>query len=420
MDWNVVHVRVNHAITGKPTPVRVRFTTPDGAYLPPLGRPAEVSTSPQAIGGSVLLQGKQHAYVEGSFEIRLPVGSLNVAIDKGPAYVPVRQTIVRRMGQIALRLAIEPRADGMEGWYGGDVAAHFLSPAAAGLEGAAEGLHFVNVLAFQREDGTFPNLLDFSGQQPALSRDQCNVVVNTLNDGAAAGQLYLLNCHRIVYPLRLGAPGFEKYGLTDWCQQCHRKGGLVLRPWEQSLAPDDEVWNQIDGIAWTPQAGDVNACLQRWYELLNAGKRIALTGGSGKTGNGTPLGVIRTYAKLPPEQEPTYGNWIDAIRLGRTCATSGPFLTFECCGKEPGSTLRDSEVTNGVLIKATGRWAPPGATCEVVVDGKVVEQVRTDEHGKIEINQPMPSPRRWMAWRCMMDGTLLAHAGPVYVTRASA
>src|SRR5262245_5575318 len=121
MDWNVVHVRINDSATGAPTPARIRFATPDGTYLPPLGRPAQVMTSPpHGMGGNLVLDGKQYAYVEGSFEIRLPAGPLDVEVDKGPDYVPLRQTIVRKMGQMALRLTLERRGDGMAWWLSGD------------------------------------------------------------------------------------------------------------------------------------------------------------------------------------------------------------------------------------------------------------------------------------------------------------
>src|SRR5262249_151094 len=74
-----------------------------------------------------------------------------------------------------------------------------LPPPAAVLEGAAEGLDIVNVLA----DDT-PDLLAFSGGVPALEAHGCRAVVNTLNSHPVLGSLALLDSHRVVYPLRFG------------------------------------------------------------------------------------------------------------------------------------------------------------------------------------------------------------------------
>ena len=39
-----VHVRVNDAATGQPTPVRIRFEGPGGEYFAPFGRLTEFAT----------------------------------------------------------------------------------------------------------------------------------------------------------------------------------------------------------------------------------------------------------------------------------------------------------------------------------------------------------------------------------------
>ena len=101
----------------------------------------------------------------------------------------------------------------------------------------AEGLAVVNLLAFETQlpsaDGrtypAAPNLTAFSGQQPALPSDDCLVVVNTLNTHPVLGAVALLNCHRIVFPLVFGvADATDDWSVCDWCDQCHRKGGLTL------------------------------------------------------------------------------------------------------------------------------------------------------------------------------------------------
>ncbi len=86
--FQVVHVRVNDAATGQPTPVRVRFTDPGGRYLPPLGRSSNIPTGwNEQVGGNVMVDGKPFAYIDGTCEALLPCGVIHVEISKGPEYL---------------------------------------------------------------------------------------------------------------------------------------------------------------------------------------------------------------------------------------------------------------------------------------------------------------------------------------------
>src|SRR5262249_45861551 len=142
-----------------------------------------------------------------------------------PEYSPLHRQTTLGPGQLSLRFAVERWADmRADGWLSADTRAR-LSPHTAVLEGAAEGLDIVNVLA----DGT-PDLLPFSGGAPALERHGCAAVVNPLNAHPVLGTLALLDCHRVVYPLRFGGDLADDWSLADWCDQCHRKRGLVVWP----------------------------------------------------------------------------------------------------------------------------------------------------------------------------------------------
>jgi hypothetical protein len=189
------------------------------------------------VGGNVKIDDQAWAYIDGTCEIALPPGAVRVQVAKGPEYRPIDTKLTLTAGKLSVRLAIERWADlRAEGWYSGDTACYFLSPHAALLEGAGEDLAVVNLLAWEvalrdRSDGyrTIANILEFSGQRPALEMPGHLVAVNTRNQHPMHGTLLLLNCHRVVYPLTFGGPGgFDNWTLMDWCDQCHRKGGLVL------------------------------------------------------------------------------------------------------------------------------------------------------------------------------------------------
>src|SRR5262249_46874794 len=148
--------------------------------------------------------------IDGSCEIALPADPCMVHIYKGPEYAPVHREFTLGPGKIALRVKVERWCDlRAERWYSGDTNVLFLGAHAALLEGRAEDLAIVNVLASycqtysadRSPHSSIPGIIEFSGQQPAVEAGGCMVVVNTLNRGADLGMLSLLNCHRIVHPL---------------------------------------------------------------------------------------------------------------------------------------------------------------------------------------------------------------------------
>src|SRR5205823_5897859 len=147
---------------------------------------------------------------------------------------PIDEQITLLAGKMSLRFTIERWCDmRKQGWYSGDMRVHFMTPDAALLEGQAEDIAVINLLAcetevtdqFGKPQTAFPNILSFSGQSFARENGGCGVAVNTHNHHPALGSLGLLHCHRLVYPL---AGAGVDWTLDDWCGQCHRKKGLVV------------------------------------------------------------------------------------------------------------------------------------------------------------------------------------------------
>jgi hypothetical protein len=189
------------------------------------------------------------------------------------------------------------------------------------------------------------------------------VVVNTHNKHPVLGSLGLLNCHRVVYPLTFGSPGgFENWTLADWCDQCHRKGGLTV--WTEAAAYGDFqygapladlVLGRLDALEVAPLQLYGDTGLFAYSSCLDVEPRLALVGGSGKRDNCTAVGSVRTYAQLQGGEEFTYRNWIEACRAGRTFITSGPLLTFTVNGQGPGSIVHLSEPGARVQVRAAAR-----------------------------------------------------------------
>jgi len=457
-----VHVRVTDAATGKPTPCRVRFADAEGKYYAPYGRLTEFATGPgNDVGGNLQaheldadgrIVRKNFAYIDGGCEIALPPGRIDVAICKGPEFTPIQDSINLLAGKLALRFELRRWSDiRQQRWIPGDSGCHFLSPHAALLDGAGEDLSIVNLLvcgkAIKDEQGWFddpatqwsyPNMLAFSGQQPAVSHQDCMVVVNTLNTHPTLGWLALLNCHRVVFPLGFGRrrteADFDDWTLADWCDQCHRKRGLVV--WANANQPKcgelygealaELILGKVDAIeAANFSVFDENPWKIDWYGLLNCGLHVPLAGGSGKLDNVVPLGCVRTYARLLPDQLPSYQNWIEAIRAGRTFATNGPLLSFSVEGQDPGATINVSN-HRPIRILADARSTTPFEVLEIVVNGTVAAQqsasgTPSTAHLEAEINMPEGG---WVAARCRgkawVQGyfggqRIYAHTSPVYI-----
>jgi hypothetical protein len=432
-----VHVRVNDAPTGKPTPVRIRFVA-QGRYLVPFGRLTEFATAVgEDVGGHLLLGAEPFAYIDGACEVRLPPGPVLIEVSKGPEYTPLRREVSLGLGQVSLRVAVDRWIDLRQGgWYAGDTRCHYLPPHAALLEGAAEDLAVVNLLAQERPPAAdrppaVPNLLAFSGKQPALETPACLVVVNTLNTHPLLGSVGLLNSHRAVYPLSFGPPGLDNWSVADWCDQCHRKSGLVVwadLPRLTEAHPQGEalaalILGKVDAFEVCRFDSIEPAVLGDWYRLLDCGFRVPLAGGSGKDSNAIALGSVRTYARLEPGQEFGYAAWIEAVRAGRTFVTNGPLLSLTAEGRGPGTVLAKSP-GQMIPVRVEAQGMVPFDQVEVLLNGHVVlSKEASGNRLAARIEAELPVASGWLVARCWSRDRLpggegqcvYAHTSPVYL-----
>lgn len=434
-----VHVRIADAGTGEPTPCRLRITGPAGEYYSPLGRSADFPTGRgEDVGGGLYVGREKWATVSGACEIPLPAGvPVRVRALKGPEFAPLDITVVLGRGQMSLRFALtrvhDSRADG---WHPGDPRVHFLTPDAALLAAAAEDLSVVELLALAYRqtslDGnnytTYPQLDGFSGQRPARAAAAAVVAVNTLNAHPVLGRVSLLHAHRVVHPLSFGEPdAADDWSVSDWCDQCHRKGGLTVWASPFEIPHGGEalvalVNGKIDAIEADGRPRRV-PLLPAWYQLLNAGFRVPLVGASGADSNRVPVGAVRTYARLPPGAPLTLGAWIEAVRAGACFATTRPLLTFTAGGRGPGDTLPAG--TNGP-VRATAWSLAPFERLDIVADGTAVAStpgVERDGVWTAEVTADLtPASGGWLAARASgppgplaPDLPTFAHTSPVYI-----
>ena len=412
-----VHLRFTDAASKNPLPVRLRITGPTGGTFVPLGRlPIFPCGRGEELGGHVRLGGENFTYIDGGCEVPLPAGvPLRIRASHGPEYEIFDREVILKPGQLALRFELNRWTDsGWDDWVRSDSRAHFVSPHAAALDGAAEGLDVVQVLArassvLARDGNTYPvfrNLAEFSGPAPALTAHGCEVVVNTLNTHPSLGSLGLLNSHRVVHPLAFGgADGPDDWSLCDWADQCHRKNGLVV--WVDAFRPEAGlmggeslialILGKIDAVEF--DSGPRTQPFLPWiYRLWNAGFRVPLVGGSGKESNRTALGAMRTYARPSPDKP----GWIEAVRAGRTFLTNGPLLKLSVEGDTATATVESAVPFEKLEIVGNGR----------VLVGAVAE---AGDRFTAKLETPLPTGLAWIAARCV-GGTpsRLYPGGPVF------
>jgi hypothetical protein len=426
-----VHVRVIDSSTGKPVSVRARFAGPNGETYVPFGRVVDFPTAAgEDVGGHVSLGGRQYVYFDGGCEVRLPAGvPVTVELWKGPEYSPLLRETKLGAGQISLRFTVDRWIDLRgEGWYAGDTRIRALTPRGALLEGSAEGLAVVNLLA-----GDLParDILSFSGTKPELETPGHLVAVNTLNTHPVLGTVALLDSHRAVFPLSFGGPdGSDDWSVADWCDQCHRKRGLVVWPDLPRLTPQSPqgealaaaLLGKIDAFELSAFHEEEPAALADWYSLLDCGLRLPLAGGSGKDSNAVAVGAVRAYAKLQPGEELSYGAWVTAVRAGRSFVTNGPLLTLDVNGQGPGHVFTELPVNRPVALRAEVRSGIPFDRLEVLWNGRVVADRSPSGDRQATVLEAgfTPTDPGWLAARCWGSGWLpdgqvpFAHTSPLW------
>ncbi len=431
-----VHGKVTDAATRLPTPARLAFRAADGRYIPPYGHRTEINDGWfQDYGGDVKLMDSSFAYVDGTFQVELPVGEVFVELSKGFEYGNVRQRLNIEAGRHELSLEISRFADlRAQGWMTADTHVHFLSPSTAVLEGQAEGLNLVNLLAAQWGD-LFTNVGDLA-HGPLTSRDgETTVWVGTENRQHLLGHLGLLGGHgEPVYPMSASGPSEAYLGdplwtsLADWTEACRKREGLVVAvhfPYPTAEIAADLVLGKIDAVEIYPFGDYFNTLrLRDWYRYLNCGYRVPCVGGTDKMGAYMPVGANRTYAYVGQEQL-SFANWAKAVRRGNTFSTTGPLLILTVDGHAPGDEITMGSNGGEVQVQVEAKSFVPFHRLEVVLNGRVVSsreaaggtrELKLDE--KLKVNGPA-----WIAARCASNygpttGWALgiqAHTSPVYV-----
>ena len=320
-----VHGKIIDSSSGKPTPARIHFRSPDGRYFPPYGHTHEVNDNWfEDYGADLLLGDTQYAYVDGTFQGELPVGDVFVEVAKGFEFEPVRQKLRIKPGQRDLEIPIERNSNlRQSGWVTADTHTHFLTPETAHLEAGAEDINIINLLAAQWGD-LYTNVGDLTGKLSGSSSDETIVWVGTENRQHFMGHISLMGATGSpIFPMSTSGPTEGYIGdptvraMSEWADEAHDKGGLAIVPhfpFPHSEVIAEVVLGKVDGLEirdFHEPTMDTFA-VHEWYRLLNCGYRVPAVGGTDKMSAGMPVGGVRTYAFIG-ERDLSYDSWSDAV-----------------------------------------------------------------------------------------------------------
>lgn len=434
-----IRTRVLVTVDGEAAPARVRFVAADGRYLPPVAHRDVVNPGLyEDTGADLSLAGDTYAYVPGTFDIDLPPGPVDVEAVRGFDCVPLRRHLEVTSGgpprpiELALERALDPAS---ERWVASDSHVHFLAPSTALLQAAAEGINVVHLLATQWADA-FTNITDLPWGSMASPDGGHHVVLGTENRENVLGHLALLGArHAVLPPASGGGPegglgGAVDSLLAEWAERCRAAGGLTIGahfPLPYAEIASAIVEGLIDGVEMQTFAPGLDSPpILEWYRFLNTGHRLPVLGGTDKMTSEVPVGAVRTYARVSPGDGPTPGAWAAAVRAGRTFATSGPLISLEVEGAEPGQVISLSAGGGRLEVRASVRAAQPViGTLEVIVNGRVVAAAEspTGTTGLSLAEVVAVDRGAWIAARSRsphelqsaFSSSMAAHTSPVYV-----
>ena len=436
-----VRLRVVDKESGSPVSVRLHLHGAFGEYLPPKGYHRKVNPGWfEDNYGEFVNSLNQYCYVRGECVADLPLGEVFVELTRGYECAPLRT-----------RFEVTPDTDEMvfeldrvlrwreRGWVSADTHVHFLSPSTALLEGAAEGVNVVNLLASQWGE-MFSNVSDFDGRTTFGAADfggdgEFLVRVGTENRMQVLGHISLLGyAGTMIHPLCSGGPAESAIGdalevtMADWARRCRDQGGLVVLPHApnpQAERAADVVLGLVDAVEMmTANPFDAQLSpygLVDWYRFLNLGYHVPVVGGSDKMAASALLGGIRTYAHLGGRPF-TYENWMEAVRAGDTFVTVGPLVEMQVDGVRPGGRLElpagGGRVEVGWTVESVGL---PIERVEVVMGGVAVAE--RDHEGALRASggETVPiSESTWIAVRVRgshrrRSGEVAAHSSAVQV-----
>ena len=434
-----VRIIVQDAATREPMPARVFLTASDGrTYAPDRGFHKMIGATDT-----------HYFHTDGTVEVELPTGPVRVEAMRGYEYIPGAATTQIAAGEThTVLLRLERLIDAPAGgWYSGETHAHDLHQGRYGLDHGdfftqllAEDLHATNALIHMDGTRIMGRWSDLTGEHHPLSTPE-HILQYAQEFRGSSGHVGLLGVSEFVMPLIGGTPGTRFHADTlnaDYLDAVDAQGGIggFMHPYTRPVEePADGASSEIAldvalgkgvffdvGSIWYDELANA----EMYYRYLNTGFHLAATGGSDNFADvwrDPPPGTARTYARL--DGPLTMPAWLDAIRAGRTFATTGPLLFLDVEGAGPGEQIDATPDELAVTIEVAS--ITPLDRVEIVANGEVVRSIDArGSTGSMTIHESLSLPDGgWVSARALgpaarplSDSYAFAQTSPVWVVSA--
>ena len=410
--------------TGELVEARVHVLSSGGAFLHPAGALLKVGT------------GLPFFYCAGEFNVDAPRGLVEILVERGTEYRPARRTLYASAGGVVtVDIALERWVGlGDAGWHPGNTHIHYdqnerRPDERLRLDPRVEDLRFTAISILKRWDLPYASnkyppgmLTDFCSAHHYVEcgeENRHNGPADRGDDGY--GHIMLLRIREVVEPISRGYlvddtdPDYPP--LCYACDDAHRQGGIVIWCHNGSglEAPVAAALGKLDAFNlfdpyWMDPEYDV------WYAMLNCGFRLPASTGS----DWFLCSANRVYAHTGRPFE--HGEWIEALKGGRTFITNGPALLLTVNGRPPGQAV---SVEPGHDLGVSVAWEShyPVDRVEIIWNGRVVVRRLTGCDalaGRFDAEVPAPGDG-WVAARLSSQvrdsffQPIYAHTSPVYV-----
>jgi hypothetical protein len=348
-------------------------------------------------------------YIRGSYHAKLPEGTYELIVAKGPEYRIKRQAITVEGDKTqSIRVKLQRWADlPAKGWISGDVHIHYSRENRADDDAllvlaAAEDLHVANILQMGHAGGAaFPQ---YSWNPVSSDKDSTYLLVPGQEDprtnrrGAAMG----LNLRS---PVRLS----DQYFLYHTAfEQVRAQGGVT--GYANLLSPEGFFYART-GLALDVPFGLVDFAelmkwslwsTETWFDLLNLGYKLLPAAGSDYPYMSF-LGAERSYVRVRGPL--TRQAWFEGWKRGEVFVSNGPILEFSVNGKGMGSELR----------LRSGEKLTINAKATINPDIDTLDRLELIEHGEVVKSVQAAGERDT---RLQLTHELRARQGSWFIVRA--
>ena len=422
---------ITDADTGQSIPARVGVY--DATGRAPL--PSDAAVLIQRFGDKIRLLpvatrafwpsgNRQAFYVGGHYEARLPEGTYEMAVTRGPEYRAYHGNFVVGKTNAVVKVALKRYVDmSTLGWISGDDHVHLqredIADQNVWLQVSAEDVRVANLLQMGNITGT-------NFEQPAwgaagrYSLDDRHTVVSGQED-PRTGQLGHTIHENLKSPLHSNVTNYFVY--HDVFEASHLQGGISGYAHtgtgfhaQRGLALD-VPYGLVDFIE-VCQGGRINTDI--WYSLLNLGFKITPSAGSDFPYTDLP-GVSRLYVKSTASGGPDA--WFASFKAGHAFVTNGPFLDFTVNGSQMGDEIHVPRGSK-LQIAASSRLNPDVDSLnrlELVVLGDVVATQPAQGQDLVRMDTTLTADHSmWLAVRAFGSrndprNTTTAHSAAIYV-----